>query len=71
MKTKILNNDLKFDIDKIAEMNDITISLSYDENLEYPFALDVADSSYFYHNKKDCKTDYSTLKKLFPMFNFQ
>ncbi len=60
------NGDLLFDLEKIKGFDSpITVSRDFDENLEYPFIIDVADSSYFYANEADRETDlFSLLKSL-------
>lgn len=69
---RILNNgDLDFDFEKIASFDaPITIAKSCDENLDYTYAIDVEDSSYWYANVKERDEDFETLKKLLPKFDF-
>ena len=60
---KFNNGDLAFDLEKIKSFDaPITVSKQYDENLDYPYSIDVEDSSYFYANKKERDSDYELLK---------
>ena len=53
------------EIDKIKSFACPTsITVNEDYNLDYPFILDVEDSSYFYANKLDRDSDYIKLKEL-------
>jgi hypothetical protein len=60
------NGDLDFEIyDKIKSfVSHTSITVNEDYNLDYPFILDVEDSSYFYANKLDRDSDYIKLKEL-------
>ena len=71
MKILFNNNDLTFNIEKIESFDTpITVSKEYDDNLDYPFALDVEDESYFYLNKKERDEDFETLKINLPKLSF-
>jgi hypothetical protein len=59
------NGDLDFEIDKIKSfVSHTSITVNEDYNLDYPFILDVEDSSYFYADKLDRDSDYIKLKEL-------
>jgi hypothetical protein len=71
MDIKFNNGDLSWDIKKIKNFDaPITISKSYDDNLDYPFGIDVEDSSYWYAEQKDRDEDFRNLKKVVPKFSF-
>jgi hypothetical protein len=76
MKSKIekvdfKNQDLSFDIEKIESFDlPITVAKAYDKNLEYPFAIDVEDGSYFYAEQKERDKDFEKLKSIVPKFSF-
>lgn len=71
MDIKFNNGDLSWDIEKIKNFDaPITISKSYDDNLDYPFGIDVEDSSYWYAEQKDRDEDFRNLKKVVPKFSF-
>ena len=71
MDIKFNNGDLSWDIEKIKSFDaPITISKSYDDNLDYPFGIDVEDSSYWYAEQKDRDEDFRNLKKVVPKFSF-
>lgn len=71
MDIKFNNGDLSWDIEKIKNFDaPITISKSYDDNLDYPFGIDVEDSSYWYAEQKDRDEDFRSLKKVVPKFSF-
>jgi len=71
MDIKFNNGDLGWDIEKIKNFDaPITISKSYDDNLDYPFGIDVEDSSYWYAEQKDRDEDFRNLKKVVPKFSF-
>lgn len=68
---KFKNGDLEIDISKIVSFDPpITVAKAYDQNLDYPYALDVEDSSYFYSNQIDRDDDFETLKLIVPQFSF-
>ena len=68
---KFNNGDLTFDIEKIESFDaPITIAKAFDDNLDYPFALDVEDSSYFYATQKERDEDFKKLKSIVPRFSF-
>ncbi len=72
VKKAIFNNgDLSFDIEKIESFDvPITVSKEYDSNLDYPFAIDVEDSSYWYDKQDERDEDFENLKSLVPFFSF-
>jgi hypothetical protein len=60
---RLNNGDLCSDIDKIRNIDlPITISKSFDNNLDYKFGIDVEDSSYWYFDKKERDCDFEKLK---------
>jgi hypothetical protein len=68
---KFNNGDLSFDIQKIESFDvPITVSKSYDPNLDYPFALDVEDTTYWYVEQKERDGDFEKLKSIVPKFSF-
>jgi hypothetical protein len=68
---KFNNGDLTFDIEKIESFDiPITVAKAFDDNLDYPFALDVEDSSYFYATQKERDEDFEKLKSIVPRFSF-
>ena len=65
------NGDLSFDIEKIKSFEaPITVAKAYDSNLDYPFAIDVEDGSYFYAEQKERDEDFEKLKSIVPEFSF-
>ena len=65
------NEDLSFDIEKIKSFNvPITVSKEYDSNFDYPFAIDVEDTSYWYAKQEECDADFEKLKSIVPRFYF-
>jgi hypothetical protein len=68
---KFNNGDLNFDLQKILSFDTpITVSKNYDSNLDYPFALDVEDTSYWYSEQKERDEDFEKLKLVIPIFTF-
>lgn len=68
---KFNNGDLSFDIQKIKSFDTpITIAKSCEPTLDYPHALDVEDTSYWYAEKKERNEDFEKLKSVFPRFSF-
>jgi hypothetical protein len=68
---KFNNGDLTFDIEKIESFDvPITIAKAFDDNLDYPFAIDVEDTSYFYATQKERDEDFKKLKSIVPKFSF-
>jgi hypothetical protein len=62
---RFFNNDLNFDIEKILSFDrPLAIAKDFDDNLDYPFVLDVQDTSYFYVNSLDRDSDYDALIEL-------
>jgi len=63
------NTDLNLDIDNILFMLDsietdltkLAVSKEFDGILEYPFAIDVEDHSFFYIDEKQRDEDYEKL----------
>jgi hypothetical protein len=72
MKTIKFNNaDLTFSIEKIQSFDTpITVAKAYDDNLTYPYAIDVEDESFFYLFPFERDADFDKLKKLIPKFSF-
>tara|TARA_Y100001938_G_scaffold132072_1_gene189971 strand:- start:6769 stop:6996 length:228 start_codon:yes stop_codon:yes gene_type:complete len=65
------NGDLSFDIEKIESFDvPITVSKEYDSNLDYPFAIDVEDTSYWYAEQEERDSDFEKLKSIVPKFSF-
>lgn len=65
------NGDLSFDIEKIESFDvPITVSKEYDSNLDYPFAIDVEDTSYWYAEQEERDADFEKLKSIVPKFSF-
>ena len=59
------NNDLEFNVESIKSFDTpITLAKSYDSNFDYPFALDVEDTSYWYAEQKERDEDFNKLKDL-------
>ncbi len=68
---KFKNGDLNFDIEKIKSFDvPIVVAKAYDKNLDYPFAIDVEDNSYFYAEQKERDEDFEKLKTVIPHFSF-
>lgn len=62
------NSNLNSDIEKILSFDlPITITKSFDSNLEYPFILDVVDTGYFYTGKKERDEDYKKIKSILKL----
>jgi hypothetical protein len=65
------NGDLSFDIQKIQSFDaPITVSKAFDNNLDYPYGLDVEDTSYWYAEQKERDADFEKLKSIVPRFSF-
>ncbi len=65
------NRDLSFDIEKIKSFDvPITVSKGYDSNLDYPLAIDVEDTSYWYAEQEERDADFKRLKYIVPKFFF-
>jgi len=70
-KIKFKNGDLSFDIEKIQSFDvPITVSKCFDGNLDYPYGLDVEDTTYFYSNIEERDSDFELLKTIVPQFSF-
>lgn len=68
---KFNNGDLRFNIQKIQYFDaPITVAKAFDNNLDYPFAIDVEDSSYFYANIEERNEDFEKLNSIMPQFSF-
>lgn len=68
---KFNNSDLQFSIGRIQSFDaPITVAKAYDENLDYPYAIDVEDESFFYLFPFERDADFHSLKKLIPKFSF-
>lgn len=62
---RLHNGDLKIELEKILSYDlPISISMGYDDNLDYPFSINVEDSSYFYANEEERNSDYMNLYAL-------
>jgi hypothetical protein len=72
MKTVKFNNaDLEFYIDKIQSFDvPITVAKAFDDNLDYPYAMNVEDESFFYISQVERDTDFDKLKSVVPQFSF-
>jgi hypothetical protein len=72
MKTVKFNNaDLEFSIEKIQSFDvPITVAKAFDDNLDYPYAIDVEDESFFYISQVERDTDFDKLKSVVPQFSF-
>lgn len=65
MEVDFNNGDLSFDLEKIERFDvPVIISKEYDQNLDYPFAIDVADSSYWYAEQEKRNEDFKRLKAI-------
>ena len=66
------NGDLNFDLDKIKcnqesienDINKMAISKEEDFNLEFPYLIDVEDTSYCYATEEERDNDYEELCKI-------
>ena len=72
MKTVKFNNaDLEFSIEKIQSFDvPITVAKVFDDNLDYPYAIDVEDGSFFYISQVERDIDFDKLKSVVPQFSF-
>ncbi len=65
------NKDLEFDLDKIiwnqesieTDITKMAISKEEDFNLDFPYLIDVEDTSYSYVNEEERDLDYDLLCK--------
>ena len=57
------HSSLNFDIDKLMAFDNLNVSTTEEYHLEYPFVIEVNDSSYFYASRKDRDADFIKLKK--------
>lgn len=68
----VKNQDLNNDLDKIkwnqesieTDLTKMSVVKAEDFNLDYPYAIDVEDSSYFYSNEADRDWDFEMLNKI-------
>ena len=68
---RLKNEDLAFEMESILSMDlPIVLSLEYDANLDYPFAIDIEDNSYFYANEAERNSDYINLYQLLQPLGF-
>jgi len=68
---KFNNGDLNFDIEKIISFDvPITVAKAFDDNLDYPYAIDVEDESYFYPDEESRNYDFDIFKEMIPNFSF-
>ena len=69
---KVFNNDdLNWEIEKIKAFDaPVLISKEFDNNLEYPYAIDIEDESYFYSSEEERDEDYERLRTVVPQFHF-
>ncbi len=66
------NGDLNFDLDKIKlnqesienDINKMAISKEEDFNLDFPYLIDVEDTSYSYATEEERNNDYEELCKI-------
>jgi len=71
IKIEFINGDLTFDIEKIESFDvPITVSKEYDDNLDYPFGLDVECTCYWYAEQEERDADFEKLKSIVPKFSF-
>jgi len=50
------NGDLSFNLERIKSFDaPISISKEFDSNLDYPYAIDIEDESFFYPEQKKKK----------------
>lgn len=62
---RLHNGDLKRELERILNYDlPISISMEYDDNLDYPYIIGVEDNSYFYANENEQKSDYLNLYSL-------
>lgn len=65
------NSDLEFAIEKIVSFDvPITVAKAFDANLDYPYAIDVEDGSFFYPDAESRDADFNKLKAIVPYFSF-
>lgn len=55
------STQLNIDFEKLKSYDNLTIYKSYVEELDYPYTIEVNDSSYFYANEEDRNSDYEIL----------
>lgn len=68
---KFNNEDLSFDIQKIESFDvPITVAKSYEPTLDYPYALNVEGTTYWYAEVKERDEDFEKLKSVVPRFSF-
>jgi hypothetical protein len=65
------NGDLGFSLERIKSFDaPISISKEFDSNLNYPYAIDIEDESFFYPEQKERDDDYEKLRLSLPQFTF-
>jgi hypothetical protein len=70
-KYNLNNGDLSFDLDKIKSFDaPITVSKSFDSNLDNKYAINIEDTSYWYSEETDRDRDFEDLKLLLTEFTF-
>lgn len=71
LKSLISNGDLKNDLEKFIDYDGaISVTKYKNGNLDYIYAIDVEDQSYFYAEKHSRNKDYKILRALFNSFTF-
>jgi hypothetical protein len=65
------NNDLNFEIEKIKSFDPpITVSKEIELDFDCPYALDIADHTYWYAEQAERDADYEQLKTICPNFSY-
>lgn len=65
------NSQLNQDCQKFSDYDTTSeVAKNYDSNLDYPYILDISDSSYFYAEKAERDEDYETMKELYKNFSY-
>lgn len=68
---KFNNEDLSFDIQEIESFDvPITVAKSCEPTFDFPYALEVEDTSYWYEEVKERDEDFEKLKLVVPRFSF-
>ena len=67
---KFNNGDLSFDIQKIKFFPvPITVAKSFEATFDYPYGLDVEDTTYWYAEEKERNEDFEKLKSIVSRFS--
>ena len=67
---KFNNEDLSFDIQKIKFFPvPITVAKSFEATFDYPYGLDVEDTTYWYAEEKERNEDFEKLKSIVSRFS--